>query len=106
PGLSLAWTNATEDDEEEIDLGVAFSVGGSASRETALPLSGEVITLTRSGAVIAPSIVIGGVALRPPAPSTGFSGIYHGEDQINAIKHGTNDVVAVYHGETKIFEAG
>ena len=44
----------------------------------------------------------------PPhvAAEEGFSGIYIGNTQINAIKHGTNDVVAVYHGETKIFEAG
>lgn len=38
------------------------------------------------------------------AVSSGFSGIYLGDTQINAIKLGSDDVKAVYLGSTKVFE--
>lgn len=105
-GFSIAWTGASEDEDESDDIGGFIMCSSAASRETGAQLLSESVSVVRSGTpALNVGVVLVGVAIRPAAEDAGFSDIFYGEDQINAIKSGSNDVTAVYYGTTKIFEA-
>lgn len=101
----LTWMGAIEDADTSLNVGGSFFAAHSSASVAAPSGSpGHSIEVDFDGTPTSPFMILVGVAINP-APSTGFSNIYHGEDQINAIKLGSTDIKAVYLGSTKIFES-
>lgn len=104
--FSHAWTGASEDLDGNINFDGTVFAASSASRETDSQLLSESVSVVRSGTPAAEfGVALVGVAIRPAAEDAGFSDIFYGEDQINAIKHGEDDIARVYRGSDLIFES-
>lgn len=71
-GFSMAWTGASEDEDESDNLGGVILCSSAASRETGAQLLSESVSVVRSGTPAAEfGVVLVGVAIRPAAGGGG-----------------------------------